>query len=198
MSSRENILEAIRRNKLEDMLLPSLHFYEHKPEDLLSQFSHTLSGIGGSCRKVHDYEQINAYLAEARGKNSSIINAVEELTGCNINDFFNADAKLLESTEIFIVRGGVAVAENGAIWVTEKNMGNRLLPFLCQKLIIVVEAGNLVFNMYEAYEKIAIDQEGYGVFIAGPSKTADIEQSLVIGAHGPLSLDVFIMENQFG
>jgi L-lactate dehydrogenase complex protein LldG len=37
---------------------------------------------------------------------------------------------------------------------------------------------------------------GFATFIAGPSKTADIEQSLVLGAHGPMSLTVFLLDEQ--
>jgi L-lactate dehydrogenase complex protein LldG len=48
--------------------------------------------------------------------------------------------------------------------------------------------------MQAAYARIQVAAGGYGVFIAGPSKTADIEQSLVIGAHGPLALTVFVIE----
>lgn len=195
MSSRDKILEAIKRIQQEDVTLPSLHFHEYEQEDVAAKFSQTLAAIGGRCNKVNNYEQINAYLVEAGKRNRCIINAVRELQDFNSNNFLNADARTLASTDIFIVRGSVAVAENGAIWVTEKDMGNRLLPFLCQHLIIVVEEESLVFNMHEAYGKITIEQDGYGVFIAGPSKTADIEQSLVIGAHGPLSLEVFIIEN---
>ncbi len=47
--------------------------------------------------------------------------------------------------------------------------------------------------MHEAMLEIENFNEGYGVFISGPSKTADIEQSLVIGAQGPLSLTVFLI-----
>ena len=48
--------------------------------------------------------------------------------------------------------------------------------------------------MHEAYERLSSFDEGYGVFISGPSKTADIEQSLVIGAQGPLSTTVFLVK----
>lgn len=49
--------------------------------------------------------------------------------------------------------------------------------------------------MHQAYKKLSSNAIDFGVFISGPSKTADIEQSLVIGAHGALSLSVFLKEN---
>jgi L-lactate dehydrogenase complex protein LldG len=43
-----------------------------------------------------------------------------------------------------------------------------------------------------------VDEEAFGVFVAGPSKTADIEQILVIGAHGPRSLTVLLVPSPQG
>jgi len=77
--------------------------------------------------------------------------------------------------------------------VIRNQMHNRLLPFICQHLILIIEKKNIVATMHQAYQKIDIAREGFGVFIAGPSKTADIEQSLVIGAHGPRSLTVYLV-----
>jgi L-lactate dehydrogenase complex protein LldG len=90
-----------------------------------------------------------------------------------------------------VIQGEIGVAENGTIWVPESNMLNRALPFITQHLVLVLDKNNIVANMQQAYDKL----EGvgnYGVFIAGPSKTADIEQSLVIGAHGARSMMVLI------
>jgi L-lactate dehydrogenase complex protein LldG len=48
--------------------------------------------------------------------------------------------------------------------------------------------------MHEAYQQIGEGNYGFGAFIGGPSKTADIEQALVMGAHGPISMTVFILK----
>jgi L-lactate dehydrogenase complex protein LldG len=44
--------------------------------------------------------------------------------------------------------------------------------------------------MHAAYEELGKVKSSFGLFLSGPSKTADIEQSLVIGAHGARSLTV--------
>ncbi len=65
---------------------------------------------------------------------------------------------------------------------------HRSLYFIAQNIVIVINENEIVNNMHEAYEKLSFEKAGFGVFISGPSKTADIEQSLVIiGAHGPKS-----------
>jgi len=58
---------------------------------------------------------------------------------------------------------------------------------------VIINADAIVPTMHHAYERTSATNYGFGTFIAGPSKTADIEQSLVIGAHGPRSMTVFVI-----
>lgn len=193
MNSREKIIEAIKNNEPGHVDLPEIRFAAKESEELLSGFSASITAIGSRCMEVQDYKGIDLELSPKMKESFCCVNGIKELARYNVEEFIAADAATLNDVDIFIVKGKMAVAENGAIWITEKEMGNRLLPFLCRRLVIVVEEETIFSTLNEAYERITIDEEGYGVFIAGPSKTADIEQSLVIGAHGPLELQVFIV-----
>ena len=100
------------------------------------------------------------------------------------------DGLSLAEVEVLEIDGEFGVAENGAIWLTEEALPHRVAPFICQHLVIHVQ--KIVPNMHSAYEELKKPSSSFGLFLSGPSKTADIEQSLVIGAHGARSLTVVI------
>jgi len=101
--------------------------------------------------------------------------------------------KLLDTEDYFIYHSDLGVAENGALWCCDLAQDREKL-FLTTNLIIKIDPKNIVGNMAEAYDKIALDEIGFGTFVAGPSKTADIEQSLVLGAHGAMSLSIILWD----
>ncbi|RMF38130.1 MAG: hypothetical protein D6753_16315, partial [Planctomycetota bacterium] len=70
---------------------------------------------------------------------------------------------------------------------------HRVIFFITQYLVLVVPKDQIVHNMHQAYARIDAPRPGFGLFLSGPSKTADIEQSLVIGAHGCRQLQVFLV-----
>ncbi|MCC7400701.1 MAG: LUD domain-containing protein [Chitinophagaceae bacterium] len=193
MNSRNNILKKIADNKpsLED--LPQLEFngtvqYADKP----SQFMKALTNIGADVLELSGYAAINTLYKNLQAAGKIIINTIPEIDDVN-NQLPSLSAENLAGVEIAFIKGLVAVAENGALWVTEEQMQNRLLPFICEHLYLVIERENIVDTMHQAYQKIDTASSGFGVFIAGPSKTADIEQSLVIGAHGPKKTTIIII-----
>jgi L-lactate dehydrogenase complex protein LldG len=101
------------------------------------------------------------------------------------------DGLSLAEVEVLEIDGEFGVAENGAIWLTEEALPHRVAPFICQHLVINVK--KVVPHLHAAYEELGKMNSGFGLFLSGPSKTADIEQSLVIGAHGARSLTVVIL-----
>ncbi len=104
------------------------------------------------------------------------------------------DPHHLENVDCAVLRGHFCVAENGAIWVTDDNVKHRVLYFIPQHISLVVPASQIVHNMHEAYSRITIGAHLLAGFISGPSKTADIKQSLVIGAHGARSLTLYLVD----
>ena len=156
------------------------------------KFKTVLESIGGVPVVADDLQKVTEYIKSHFTEGNKYITSIAALQGIEkINS--EEDAHKLEDVEVAIINGAFGVAENSAIWVTASSVKTRVLPFICQHLVVVLDPQNIVHNMHEAYERIAGEEYDYGVFIAGPSKTADIEQSLVLGAHGPKTMTVFLI-----
>lgn len=194
MTTRDKILEAVRQAQpaYQELREPEIHI--HQEEDLAAQFSRTLKAIGGQVYDLQALSEIFPWVIEHLDRDQRVISMIPELSEIAEGVNPQADPHSLEDIGLAIVQGQFGVAENGAIWVTEENMGVRVLPFICQHLALIINKKDIVGTLHTAYARINHADYGFGTFIAGPSKTADIEQSLVLGAHGPISLSVFILE----
>ena len=191
MSSRDKILSAIAANQPELVDLPTIDISTViSYEDNFKQFKTVLEGIGGKVELIQDISVVNNLFNAEKSSGKLIINTLDE-TDKKVVQLTSFE---LEELEKVCIKGTLGVAENGSVWVYESQMVNRLLPFICQNLVIVINKSDIVPTMHHAYQKIDIAKEGFGVFIAGPSKTADIEQSLVIGAHGARTATVYVIE----
>ena len=193
MSAKETILKNITANKPQLVDLPSIDLAEViQYNDLVQQYKTVLHSIGGGTVELQDLSLLKQEFEAKKANGDFVVNRIEAL-GEVSHSLASLTAAELAAVDTAYIQGNVAVAENGASWLYESNMGNRLLPFICQHLVIVIEKKNIVATMHHAYRQIESAKEGFGVFLAGPSKTADIEQSLVIGAHGARSLIVYIV-----
>ena len=195
MSAREEILRALRAARAPAAPLPEpgpgLRF-----ADPASEFAAGVVAAGGVCHRVPDLAAVNRALPDLgcmRGA-ARVASLVPGVGSATVDLASVADPHALEGIDVAILPGELAVAENGAVWIDGARLGpNRAIFVLPQHLVVVVPAAGLVLDMHQAYERLWFDPPGFGLFLAGPSKTADIEQSLVIGAHGARSATVFLV-----
>lgn len=190
MSAREKILTAIAANKPALTDLPFVDLLQvTNYGDPVAKFISTLESIGGRVHALQDLQQLEQEIIQEKEKGLLVLNAIDGIEN-SINAWPATD---MEPVHKACIKASIGVAENGAVWIGESQMINRLLPFICQHLVVVLEKDKIVSTMHQAYRQVNTFEEGFGVFIAGPSKTADIEQSLVIGAHGARSMTVYLL-----
>lgn len=163
-------------------------------DDRVTQITETIKFVGGSCKLVDSVEQINQDLNSfpEYQQAKQVWSNVNDLPGniaLNAVDYPHD----LESVDFAIYQSDLAVAENGAVWVTDEYIRHRVVFFIAQHLVLIVHRSQIVDNLHQAYANLQLSRRGFNCWISGPSKTADIEQSLVIGAHGCRSMMMFII-----
>jgi L-lactate dehydrogenase complex protein LldG len=195
MSSKAEILKKIKQNQPSSITeLPDLGVLGSEQFDVLETYKTVLKNIGGDFVEVPDYNAVINFIKENYDIEKRIITTLPEFAEIASLDWNNDDPHSLQNVELTIIKAHFGVAENSALWVTDDVLGQRVSPFIAQYLAIIVDKKTILPTMQQAYDKIGNQEYGFGTFIAGPSKTADIEQSLVLGAHGARGLVVFLMD----
>lgn len=194
--ARERILARIRDARVAPVAAPKLAFEPTRYADKRARFEQMVVAAAGRVVVVggRRLEDVIAELPE----HASARTRVHELPKFGLEDRvdsrFRSDADHL--LDFALVRGEFGVAENGAIWVDDRRTRDRAVWFLAEHLAVVLDAERIVDTMHDAYESFAhdcaLDSGRFGMFLCGPSKTGDIEQALVIGAHGPRTLTVIL------
>ena len=195
MSNKEDILKKYRSNIHERFEMPDLS--DITPityKDPLSQFIEMSKNVGGNIIEVKENQDINALVKELYPDAKEIASNLSEITIATRNPDTIENAQALNGTDVGIIRGMFGVAENGCIWIPQQ-MKEKAVCFISENIVILLRKSQIVNNMHEAYKQIAFDSkyDGYGTFISGPSKTADIAQVLVMGAQAARSVSILLM-----
>lgn len=195
MNAREAILTAVRGNLPQPPVpLPEIPTFGRARDEkaTLAEFSLQLQEIGGKSFEIVDALAARAKLKELFPDAKVICSATPELPGTRqITDVH--DPHELNDVDVGIIRSPLGVAEAGAIWVTQNELVMNALAVLSQHLIILLDPAAIVPTMHDAYHRIELTASPYGVFLAGPSATGDIEGVMVRGAQGARSLTVFFL-----
>ena len=193
MSTKEEILKRYRANVREQFDMPDLSdIAAITYPNPLEQFIKMTESVGGHVVEVKADQDINTLIRELYPDAREIASNLPEVTIATRNPDSADSAQSLNGTDVGVIHGSFGVAENACVWIPQ-TMKEKAVCFISENLVILLPKSEIVNNMHEAYRRIAFNDYGYGTFISGPSKTADIAQVLVMGAQAARSATVLLL-----
>ena len=192
---KEELLAKIKRNITTQYEMPSIDdIHAITYADPLKQFMEVTQVVGGKVMllKEGDNTDINSIVKKLHPDAKQIASELPEVTIATINPNTVKEANELNGTDVAVLKGVFGVAENGCVWIPQ-TMKEKAVCFISEQLVIILNRKDIVNNMHEAYSRIELNDYGYGCFISGPSKTADIAQALVMGAQAARGVTVVII-----
>ena len=188
---KEQLFDKLRGSITQQFDMPAEPVKGIVYEDIIKQFIEISKTVGGKVIEVKATDDLNAVIRKAY-PDAKVI--ASNLPGINAqrNPDTVAEASELNGTDVGVVKGEIGVAENACVWVPQV-MKEKAVCFISEHLVIILDRKQVVDNMHQAYQKIQMTDYGFGTFISGPSKTADIEQALVMGAQAARSVTVILV-----
>jgi L-lactate dehydrogenase complex protein LldG len=216
MSARDAILAAVRRNLPRPAVplpeapeagrkgirgglgykehfagMPEVPGFPDDGEPILPYFRRQLEAMGGRSFEVADAAAARAKVAELFPAAKVVCSAAAEVPGTRRAQDVS-DPHALNDVDVGVVRSPLGVAEAGAVWLTQDDLVVNALGVLSQHLVVLLDPAAVVDSMQDAYGRLDLAASPYGVFLAGPSATGDIEGVIIHGAQGARSLTVLL------
>lgn len=192
MSTREDILANLAKQSYEPYDMPEIKLTPIGYADKVEQFISISQFVGGSAIHLNAGQSVDSVIQSLYPYAKNIASNIQRITTATINPDLIDDPHDLSNIDLSIVKGEFGVAENGCVWIPQQTR-QKVVYFIPDYLVILLEKSKIVATMHDAYQLLHGKDYGFGVFISGPSKTADIEQALVVGAHGAKGATVILI-----
>ncbi|MBD5355607.1 MAG: LUD domain-containing protein [Bacteroides sp.] len=192
MSTKKDIIDRCKasiRERLERPTLADLNPTTY--DNPLEKFIEQAKNIGCTVELAKSTDEVDTIIKKVYPDAKIVASSLPYVKSAMLNPDTVADAQALNGVDVGVVRAEFGVAENGSVWVMQK-VKERDVCFISENLVAVMPR-HAVSNMHEAYGEVSFNDYGYGVFIAGPSKTADIAQVLVLGAQAARSMTLILV-----
>jgi L-lactate dehydrogenase complex protein LldG len=204
VSSKEKVLKKLRKALLQKDIFfnPELDFdsdvFVKDERPLLEVFYHNFIAADGKimfCRNPYHFLEMFLSIAEMKGWQQVL--CLEDglknlLQQCEFPFLF--DAKESTVADVGITGCDALVARTGSILLNTKNTLSRAISAFPPVHVVISYRNQLEYGFKDYFKKNDGTQTSSWSILTGPSRTSDIERELVLGAHGPKELYLFILD----